>query len=192
MLGVSSGPRSTRRSRAVVLALVAGVALLAVAGLLARTWRGDLPSSAEQADHARALEATVLPVVRDLQVERYLDDDGCAGLTYARGDFVDGDPERCGGSTADPAQFDDVARADHARLATALERSDTPVERTGGTFASGALSSAVFSSSAGAPFATTWELLHEPGGPEPRTDTAQVTFTPVPGAPGWWFACCGD
>lgn len=192
MLGVSSGPRSTRRSRAVVLALVAGVALVAVAGLLARTWRGDLPSATEQRDHATSLETTVLPVVRDLQVERFIDEGGCAVLTYGRGDFVDGDPERCGGSTTDPAPFDDVARADHARVAAALQRSGTPVERTGATFAGGALRSSVFSSTAGAPFATTWELLHDPDVPEPRTDTAQVTFTPVPGAPRWWFVCCGD
>jgi hypothetical protein len=174
---------------------VATVALVLVASLGLVAWwtlREDLPSDAEKAEYVAQLEATVLPEVAGLEVEYFMDEPGCANLTYARGDFVDGDPEHCGGTTADPAPFDAVARAGHGRVAAALAESRTPVERTGATFGAGELRTAWFMSTQGAPFATSWELLYDPSGRQPKQDTDQGTATPVPGEDGWWFVCCGD
>ena len=137
--------------------------VLAVLGFL--TWRairGDLPSDAARAEYASRLEAEVLPVVKDLQVEYFMDEPDCAILTYHRGDFIDGDPEDCGGSTDAPTRFDEIARADHARVAAALEQAETPVERTGARFTDDDLRSAFFMSTHGAPFATVWELVYDP------------------------------
>jgi hypothetical protein len=167
--------------------------LVAVLGFLAlRAVRGDLPSDAEKAQYVASLETTVLPVVEDLQVEYFMDDPDCANFTYLRGDFIDGDPQHCGGSTDDPAPFDDLVRADHARVAAALDQSRTPIERAGGKYSAGDLRYALFMSTHGAPFATSWELLYDPDDQQPKTATDMVKFTPVPGEDGWWFACCAD
>jgi hypothetical protein len=193
MLEVLSGPTSTHRWRVVAVVLAIVLAVIAVLGLLAwRVIHGDLPSEAEKAEYVASLETTVLPVVEDLQVEYMIDEPDCANLTYPRGDFIDGDPERCGGSTDDPASFDDIVRADHARLAAALEESRTPIERTGGEFTGRDLRYAVFMSTHGAPFATSWELLYDPDDLHPKAATDMVMFTPVSGEDGWWFVCCGD
>lgn len=192
MLEVSLGSTSTHRWRVVALVLAIVLAVIAVLGLLAwRAIRGDLPSDAEKAEYIASLETTVLPVVEDLQVEYVMNEPDCANLTYPRGDFIDGDPEHCSGSTDDPAPFDDVVRADHARMAAALE-SRTPIERAGGTFAGRGLRYAFFMSTHGAPFATSWELLYDPDDLHPKTATDLVAFTPVPGEDGWWFVCCAD
>ena len=58
----------------------------------------------------------------------------CANLTY-HGDFIDGDPEDCGGSTGRSVQFDDVGRADHQLIKDALAASGH-IERVGGRFLS--------------------------------------------------------
>ncbi|HEY7722370.1 MAG TPA: hypothetical protein VIB11_11070 [Pedococcus sp.] len=189
----ASGPTSTRRLRAVVVVVTMAVVSVAVLGALAgRAVRGDLPSDAEKAEYIARLQTTVLPVVEGLRVEYFIDEPDCANLTYPRGDFVDGDPEHCGGSTPDPDPFDDAVRADHVRVAAALEESRTPIERAGGTFTGDHLSSALFMSREGAPFATSWELLYDPDDLEPKTATDLVTFSQVPGEHGWWFVCCGD
>jgi hypothetical protein len=154
--------------------------------------RGDLPSDTEKAEYIASLETTVLPVIEDLQVEYFMDEPDCANLTYARGDYIDGNPEHCGGSTDHPAPFDDVVRADHARVAAALEESRTPIERAGGNFIAGDLRYAFFMSTHGAPFATSWDLLYDPDDLRPKTATELVTFTPVSGEDGWWFVCCSD
>lgn len=172
------------------------VALLLVAALAALMWRGAtrgwLPSDEQKAQYIADLEAHVLPVVGDLQVEYFMDEHDCATLTYGRGDFIDRDPQDCGGSTDDPAPFDDTTRVDHARVAAALEASDTPIERTGATFQAGALRSAWFLSHHGAPFAAAWELIYDPNDMHPKAASDQVTSTPIPGNAGWWFACCSD
>ena len=97
-------PKSSRPGR--VVAIVLGIVLVVVAVLGFLVWRairGDLPTEAEKAEQIARLEATVLPVVEDLQVEYFMDEPGCANLTYPRGDFIDGDPEDCSGSTDSPA-----------------------------------------------------------------------------------------
>jgi hypothetical protein len=186
-------PKSSRPGR--VVAVVLGIALVVVAVLGFLVWRairGDLPSEAEKAEQIARLEATVLPVVEDLQVEYFMDEPGCASLTYPRGDFIDGDPEHCGGSTDSPAQFDDVVRADHERIKAALEASGTPIERVGGTFNYGRVMDAWFMSHHGAPFATSWSLEYEPEGTRSAGTQGMVTLTPVEGEDDWWFACCSD
>ena len=190
---VSSGAKSTHRWRAgaAILAIVL-VGVVALGSLAWRAIHGDLPSDAEKAGYVASLETSVQPVVEDLQVAYFMNETDCANLTYPDGDFIDGDPEHCGGSTDEPAPFDDVVRADHARVAAALEQSRTPIERVGGKFTAGDLRYAVFTSTDGAPFATSWELLYDPGDLLPKTATDLVTFTPVPGEDGWWFACCAD
>jgi hypothetical protein len=187
-------PMPSRPGR--VVTVVLGIVLVGVAflGLLvSRAIRGDLPSEAEKAERIARLEATVLPVVEDLQVEYFMDEPGCANLTYPRGDFIDGNPEHCGGSTDSPAQFDDVARADHERIKAALEASGTPIERVGGAFFSdGRVMDAWFMSTHGAPFATSWSLEYDPEGRRSAGTKGMVTLTAVEGVDDWWFACCAD
>jgi hypothetical protein len=179
----------TRLGNVVIVLVVAAVGGL----LLVRVIRGDLPSGAEKAEQIGRLEATVLPVLKDLKVEYFMDAAGCAILTYSRGDFFDGDPEDCGGSTDRAVQFDDVARADHQLIKAALAASGTPIERVGGTFLSdGRLRWAFFMSTHGAPFATSWSLEYDPEGTGSPWPAGTVTLTPVEGEQDWWFACCAD
>jgi hypothetical protein len=182
-------PRSSRLGAVVIVVVVAAVGGLAVW----RAIRGDLPSEAEKAAQIERLKATVLPVIEDLQVEYFMDVHGCANLTYPRGDFIDGDPEDCGGSTGRSVQFDDVGRADHQLIKAALAASGTPIERVGGTFLSdGRVRYAWFMSTHGAPFATSWALEYDPEGTRAPGPAGMVTLTPVEGEQDWWFACCAD
>lgn len=222
LAGIAAGARSRRRRRLVglsglalaTLAVVVGLgtALLGVAGrdlgqpaappaaptdtAPAVPDRGDLPSDTELAGYVARLETTVLPVLEELQVEYFMDEPSCANLTYNRyphGDFTDGDPEHCGGSTDEPEPFDEVVRADHARVAAALEESGTPIERAGGRFISGELRGGFFMSTHRAPFATSWELIYDPENLQPHTPGGLLTIvTPVLGEDGWWFQCCAD
>jgi hypothetical protein len=213
---IAAGARSRRRRRAglsglvvatltvvviVAAALVGpaepGAPLGAPADTVAMPDRGNLPTDLELAEYVENLQATVLPVLRELQVEYFMDESDCAILTYGRHpthrDFADGDPGGCGGSTDDPQPFDDVVRADHARVAAALAESRTPIERVGGTFSSGELRVAVFSSTHRAPFTTTWELVYDPQTVQAHSPRGLVTIVAaVPGADGWWFQCCAD
>lgn len=186
-------PKSRRRK---LVAAILGIVLLVSAGFslfVLRVIRGDLPTEAEKAEQIERLEATVMPVIGDLQVEYFMDLPDCAGLTYPRGDFIDGDPENCGGSTTSPVQFDKIARADHERIKAALEASGTPIERVGGRYSSeGSVQDAWFMSTHGAPFATSWSLEYEPGNRRTAGKVGMVTLTPIKGKPDWWFACCGD
>ena len=167
--------------------------VVAIGFLALRAIRGDLPSDVELAEQIERLEATVLPIVVGLQVEYFMDEPGCANLTYPRGDFVDGTPDSCGGSTGRPVPFDDIARADHERIKAALEASQTPIERVGGRFFSdGRTISVWFMSNHGAPFATTWSLEYDPEGTRSAGTFGMVTLTPVVGEDDWWFACCAD
>ena len=190
-------PRSSRLGAVVIVAIVIVVIVVVVAavGGLAvwRAIRGDLPSEAEKAAQIERLKATVLPVIEDLQVEYFMDVAGCANLTYPRGDFIDGDPEDCGGSTGRSVQFDDVGRADHQLIKDALAASGTSIERVGGTFLSdGGVRWAFFMSTDGAPFATSWSLEYDPEGTRSSWSWGVVTLTPVEGEQDWWFACCAD
>jgi hypothetical protein len=189
---MGSGPLNLRSLRlaAVVMVLVG----VAVGGLA--VWRGihgDLPSEAEKAEQIERLEATVLPVIEDLKVEYFMDVAGCAILTYQRGDFFDGDPEDCGGSTGRAVRFDDAARADLQLIKAALAVSGTPIERVGGAFSTdGRVRYAWFMSHHGAPFATSWSLEYDPEGTRSPGPAGIVTLTPVEGEQDWWFACCAD
>jgi hypothetical protein len=195
---MGSGPVKPRSSRlgAVVIAVVIVVVVAAVGGLAVwRAIRGELPSEAEKAAQIERLKATVLPVIEDLQVEYFMHEPwgGCSILTYKRGDFADGDPEDCGGSTGRAVQFDDVGRADHQRIKAALAASGTPIERVGGRFLSdGRVRWAFFMSTHGAPFATSWSLEYDPEGTRASGPAGMVTLTPVEGEQDWWFACCAD
>src|SRR5262245_16249452 len=189
---MGSGPvkrRSLRLGAVVIVLVVAAVGGLAVW----RELRVDLPSEAEKAEQIGRLKATVLPVIEDLKVEYFMDVAGCAILTYSRGDFFDGDPEDCGGSTGRPVQFDAVARADQQLIKAALAASGTPIERVGGTFLSdGRLGWAFFLSHHGAPFATSWSLEYDPEGTGSPWPAGIATLTPVAGEQDWWWACCAD
>jgi hypothetical protein len=189
--GSPSPHRGSGSVAAVVLAVV--LAPIVIVGLLVwQTFRGDLPSDEERVAFVERLEATVLPVIEQHQVEYFMDGSGCVNLAYLRGDFIDGDPEDCGGSTDNPLPFDDVARDDHDRLAAALDESRTPIERTRGTFNGGDLRFVFFTSTDGAPFATSWEILYDPDDLYPKTTTDPGSFTPIPDEDGWWFVCCAD
>jgi hypothetical protein len=186
----SSGSPSPSQWGFVVLAVV--VAPVAIVGFLIwQTFRGDLPSDAERVAFVERLEATVLPVIEQHQVE-YFTDGGCLNLAYLRGDFIDGDPEDCGGSTDNPLPFDDVAYTDHAQLAAALVESRTPIEQMGGTFNGGDLRFVYFMSTDGAPFGASWRILYDPDDLYPKTATNLGAFTPISDEDGWWFVCCAD
>lgn len=164
-----------------------------LAFLFLRLINGDLPTEAEKAEMIQQLETTVVPVIEDLQVEYFMDEPDCANITYSRGDFVDGDPRLCGGSTGNPFAFDETARADHSRIRAALAESSTPIERAGGSFSDdGRMSIAWFSSTSGAPFATSWSLDYDPQGLLGAGTMGMVTRSPVAGVDDWWFACCAD
>lgn len=179
-----------------LLAIVIGTTIALIVGLgflVLRMINGDLPTEAEKVELITELETTVLPVVESLQVEYFMDEPDCANLTYSRGDFVDGDPRLCGGSTNNPVAFDETARADHSRIRAALAESGTPIERAGGSFSDdGRMSIAWFSSTSGAPFATSWSLDYDPQGLLGAGTIGMVTRSPVAGATDWWFACCAD
>lgn len=173
-----------------LLFLAAATALGVVAWRMAN---GDLPSGRERSRQVDRLEATVLPVVQDLQVEYFMNEAGCINLTYPRGDFVDGDREHCGGSTTNPSPFDEIARADHGRIAAAIEASGTSVERVGGRYSTdGRTRSVWFQSNEGAPLATSWSLEYDPERRTTAGPDGMVTKTPVEGKADWWFACCAD
>ena len=175
------------------MAAVAALVMVATGFLALRAIRGDLPPDVELAEQVERLETTLLPVVEGLQVEYFIDEPGCANLTYPRGDFIDGAPDRCGGSTSRPVPFDDIARANHKRIKAALEASQTPIERVGGKFFSdGRIRSVWFMSNHGAPFATSWSLEYDPEGIRSAGTFGMVTVTPVVGEDDWWFACCAD
>lgn len=174
----------------VLLLLAAAIVLGLVARRLAN---GDLPSDDQRSDHVDRLETTVLPVAQNLQVEYYMNEAGCINLTYPRGDFVDGDPDQCGGSTNDQSPFDDAARADHERIRAALKASGTSIARVGGRYtADGRTRSVWFLSKEGAPFATSWSLEYDPEHTTTAGPDGMVTKTPVEGKADWWFACCAD
>ncbi|MGQ0849864.1 MAG: hypothetical protein ACT4OP_12280 [Actinomycetota bacterium] len=175
------------------VAAVAALVVVAIGFLALRAIRGHLPTDVELAQQVERLETTLLPVVEGLQVEYFIDEPGCANLTYPRGDFVDGSPDSCGGSTSHPVLFDDIARADHERIKAALEASQTPIERVGGRFFSdGRTRSIWFMSNYGAPFATSWSLEYDPEGTRSAGTFGMVTLTPIEGEYDWWFACCAD
>ena len=175
-------------------AFVAALVGVAAFGLLAlRAIRGELPSDVELTEQIERLEAALLPVIEDLQVEYFMDEPECANLTYPRGDFIDGHPDSCGGSSSRSLPFDAIARADHERIRAALKATQTPIERVGGKFFSnGHIRSAWFMSKHGAPFTTSWSLEYDPTGTRSSGTFGMVTVTPVKGDDAWWFACCGD
>jgi hypothetical protein len=89
--------------------------------------------------------------------------------------------------------FDSVARADLERVRAALQASETPVERAGGTFSGdGGRRIIWFSLSRGAPVGTVWYLEYDPGGAHSAGSQGMVTLDSVPGKADWWFACCAD
>ena|GEM_PF-3862384 len=172
---------------------VAALVVVAIGFLALRAIRGELPSDVELTEQIERLEAMLVPVVEGLQVEYFMDEPGCANLTYPRGDFIDGAPDSCGGSTSYPVPFDDIARADHERIRAALEASQTPIERVGGSFFSdGRIRSVWFMSNHGAPFATSWSLEYDPESIRSAGTFGMITLTPLEGEDDWWFACCAD
>ena len=106
---MSELPITATRSRSSIgrLSVLALVAIVALVVFGRELIVGDLPSEEEQVLQITNLETTVLPIVEELRVEYYMDQEGCTILTYERGDFVDGEPD-CGGTTSTPVRFDGV------------------------------------------------------------------------------------
>lgn len=184
----------TKRSTGVVAIAVGAIIVLAGLGFgILRMNNGDLPTETEKVEYIAQLEATVLPIAEGLQIAYFMDEPECAILTYPRGDFVDGDPRLCGGSTDNPVAFDEMARADHGRIVAGLEASGTPIERIGGELTvNGQVVDLWFSSTGGAPFATSWSLEYDPESRLRPGTVGIVTRSPVGGEDDWWFACCSD
>jgi hypothetical protein len=122
--------------------------------------------------------------------EGFTAEDGCTWIIYARGGFFDGG-ESCQPGGAGP--FDDIARADHARLLEAIEAAGAPTRRLlNATIGpDGRLSAALFLHSAH-PFLSYWTYLYDPGNVEPKVDGGRLDVRHTRVNAGWWFVSSLD
>jgi hypothetical protein len=162
--------------------------LLAALAVATAACASPLPTEPELAGQIEAIEAHILPVVTELHVSEYYAGGPCSYLVYGRGSYTSL-PAGCG-EGGDP--FDDEARADHQRVAASLTGSGTFIERIlGAAYDDGGEPQYIFfSSTFGAPWGASWELLYDPGGDFPVETSGPVEFTRV--ADDWWFVCCND
>jgi hypothetical protein len=145
-----------------------------------RAMVGDLipgpPGPDQWPTDAARLEAELIPVVEQLDVDYYLlelEPERCRLLEYSRGDYSD--PE-----CSEMAPFDARATADFDRLTAAVERSGVDVERirrhAGGIYIPLHDSSWQYN----------WEYVYLPdGGSPPRTTWPEERWTHIDG--NWWF-----
>ena len=167
-----------------------GAAALAATSLVAGCLGSPRPPDpAQMAAEAGRLEQ-VLPLLEELGVTGFTAEDGCAWVIYARGGFFDGG-ESCQPGGAGP--FDDIARADHARLLEAIEAAGAPTRRLlNATIGSdGRLSAALFLHSAH-PFPSYWTYLYDPGNVEPKVDGGRLEVRHTRVNAGWWFVSSLD
>jgi hypothetical protein len=99
----------------------------ALRAMVADVIPGRPPGPDEWSDDVDSIEKYLLPVLDQLQVTYYLDDEAgsCRIMKYSRGDFSD--QSHCEEMTP----FDEQAAADFNRVRRAVERSGLPVERLG-------------------------------------------------------------
>jgi hypothetical protein len=173
-----------RRFLAAVAAVLAGTSL--VVGCLGGA---PPPSSVEMAEETGRLQQ-VLPLLEKLGVTRFTAEDGCTWIIYARGAFFDGGgPCQPGGA----GPFDDLARADHARLLEALDAAGAPTQRlldaTIGP--DGRLATALFAHSAH-PFPSSWAYLYDPADQQPKVDGGRLEVEHTRVSADWWFVSSLD
>lgn len=171
--------------------ILAKTAAMLVATCLVIACMGSkpVPAPAEMAAEAERLKQ-VLPLLEDIGVTGFTAEDGCTWITYARGSFFDGG-ESCQPGGAGP--FDDIARADHARVLDALEATRAPTRRMNGATIGpdGRLRTARFVHSAH-PFPDFWEYLYDPGDVEPKVDGGRLEVRHTRVNAGWWFVSLLD
>lgn len=153
--------------------------------LLAR-WGLRAPGPDLQAREVHELQTRVLPVVAALRTTWFQVGVGCDAISYSRGTFSqDG---ACAGRAGE-RRFDDVARADLARVVDALARSDVPTRtlRDAQYAPDGTLTHAVLPRAGGG---VRWNFgyVYSPDGqpPEQQTALGRTVVTPV-GDTGWWL-----
>ena len=167
-----------------------GAAALAAASLVAGCLGGQVPPDpARMAAEVGRLDQ-VRPVIEELGVTGFTAEDGCSWIIYVRGRFFDGG-EACQPGGA--GSFDDIARADHARLLAAIEAAGAPTRRLlNATIGpDGRLSSALFLHSAH-PFPSYWTYLYDPGNEEPKVDGGRLELKHTQVNAGWWFVSSLD
>jgi hypothetical protein len=171
--------RPMTRSIGRIVAVLATVAAVAAC----------LPAASAPGPRQMALEAEriqrIMPLLDELGVTQFTNEDGCAWLIYARGGFYEGG-DSCQPGGARP--FDALARADHARIVDALASNGAPTRRiNGGRLGpDGRLLMARFVHSAH-PFPDYWEYLYDPDDLEPKVEGGpmEVEYTRIDG--DWWF-----
>jgi hypothetical protein len=172
-----------REQLTVALAVVASVVALSGCMLFSGP-----PSPAEMATEVAALQEKVLPVVRELRVSWYLNDDlRCGAIEWARGKFHSAGAS-CGRDDGSQV-FDDQTTAAFRQLTDAIAASRVPTDRLyEAVFASdGRVQSAVFRR-AGGGIDYVFKYIYSPTAKpaEWTSPLGPVVLTKI-GDTGWWF-----
>jgi hypothetical protein len=146
------------------------------------------PSPDEMAKDSAALQQ-VFPVLEELDVTGFRNQDWCRYLTYSRGKFVFTDSP----DNADTCMFegngqpfDDAATRDFQAVSDALGKTDLTVQIADYIEfdAAGHVSTATFDlESAG--FSGYWRYIYEPGAPLPEDMESELLSTRID--PDWYF-----
>jgi hypothetical protein len=151
---------------------------------------GGLPQQpGKLAADAAALDA-VVPLLEELRVTDFEASPYCRNIAYLRGAFGHLDQDGC--LRAGTVEFDEVALADHERLAAAIEASGVTTDRLReATYApDGELETAWFMLTE-ASIEENGDYLYDPSGSEPKRDVpGEQTFTRIDDA--WWFVWSRD
>ena len=162
------------RFRWLSLAVVAGV-LLAGCWLLPR----PTPSAAEQIRAAAALRR-VFPILEELRVTDYRNQDWCKNLAYARGWFSSNlESSTCNLFNEVPIGFDSEAQADFRRVARALRDSGVSVDTVGPVQydSAGRVARAHFFFAEGGYESESY--VFDPSAPLPEDSPGEATFTRI-------------
>jgi hypothetical protein len=168
--------------RVLAVALLAAIATLGCGG--------GLPQQPSKlAADVAALDA-VVPLLEELRVTDFEASPYCRNLAYRRGAF--GHLAQDGCQRAGTVEFDEVALADHGRLAEAIEASGVTTGRLReATYTpDGDLETAWFMLN-DASIDENGDYLYDPTGAEPKDDVpGEQTFTRINDA--WWFVWSRD
>lgn len=172
----ASAPVPARRI-VIVLALVLAAVVTACGA----------PEPAQRpAEDVARLEA-VIPVLEDLGAADFEDSPYCRALGYRRGQF--GILDEAGCERPGTVAFDEVAAADHARIAGAMEGSGVQVLRVRSTFGpDGTLETATFML-LDSSVERDWAYLFDPRNVVAKADGA-AEYTQLGGA--WWLVASRD
>jgi uncharacterized membrane protein YqjE len=170
-----------------VAVLIATLAIVLVAGASWHSWVISPPSAGQQAEEVAALEAQVLPVVKDLRATWYLNE-GIKNdsIYWKRGKFTrDRERARQDGDSL----FDDETEAAFEQFNNAIRSAGVPVNRLAEAkfAADGTLKYASFHRSGGG-ITFVFAYIYSPGAkpPEWTSKLGPVVLTRI-GDSDWWF-----